>query len=146
MATNSVIILADMSVGAVVGNIISIIVFCLLILYAASFIAGAIASKQQKEIIRLKAELRATEVYVAEQNREKRQAQFKLMEADTELIRLRQQLKSKPAASTKVIRDRILTPTMIMNLIKLCHPDKHGGSPMATEITQQLLDLKKKRK
>lgn len=144
MTTNS-IILADMAIGAVVGNIISIIVFCLLIMYAASFIAGAIASKQQKEIVRLKAELRIVEVYAADQNREKRQAQCKLIEAYAELVRLQQRVNSKNAP-TKVIRDRILTPDMIMNLIKLCHPDKHGGSHIATEVTQQLLDLKKKRK
>lgn len=145
MTTNS-IILADMAIGAVVGNIISIIVFCFLIMYAASFIAGAIASKQQKEIVRLKAEILAVEVYAAEQNREKRKAQRELIVAYTEILRLQQQVNGKPTPRSKVIRDRILTPDMIMNLIKLCHPDKHGGSHIATEVTQQLLDLKKKRK
>lgn len=28
-------------------------------------------------------------------------------------------------------------------LIMLCHPDKHNGKSMATELTQKLLDLKR---
>lgn len=31
----------------------------------------------------------------------------------------------------------------LTKLIMLCHPDKHGGKPMATELTQKLLQLKK---
>lgn len=31
----------------------------------------------------------------------------------------------------------------IDKLINLCHPDKHNGKPMATEMTQKLLQLKK---
>jgi hypothetical protein len=143
MPINS-IILSD--IGAVVGNIISIVAFCLIVTFMATFIAGAIASKQQKEIVRLKAELLTVEVYAADQNREKRRVQHELIEAYNEIIRLQLRVNGKSASHPKVIKDRILTPDMIMNLIKLCHPDKHGGSQIATEITQQLLDLKKKRK
>lgn len=32
----------------------------------------------------------------------------------------------------------------ITKLINLCHPDKHDGKPMATEMTQKLLKLKGK--
>jgi hypothetical protein len=31
----------------------------------------------------------------------------------------------------------------IAKLIQLCHPDKHDGKPMAVEITQRLLDMKR---
>lgn len=34
------------------------------------------------------------------------------------------------------------TEDEITKLIQLCHPDKHGGKPMATEMTQKLLALK----
>lgn len=31
----------------------------------------------------------------------------------------------------------------LTKLINLCHPDKHDGKPMAVEMTQKLLTLKK---
>jgi len=31
----------------------------------------------------------------------------------------------------------------IKRLLMLCHPDKHGGKPMATEMTAKLLQLRK---
>lgn len=33
--------------------------------------------------------------------------------------------------------------TEIKKLIMLCHPDKHGGKAIATEITQKLMSLRK---
>lgn len=36
------------------------------------------------------------------------------------------------------------TPEDLQKLIQLCHPDKHGGKPLATEMTQKLLNLKGK--
>lgn len=35
-----------------------------------------------------------------------------------------------------------LNESEIVKLIQLCHPDKHDGKPMATEMTQKLLQLK----
>jgi hypothetical protein len=35
------------------------------------------------------------------------------------------------------------TPEEIKQLIRLCHPDKHGNSATATAITQRLLELRK---
>ncbi|EFQ42676.1 hypothetical protein PA39016_004010084 [Pseudomonas aeruginosa 39016] len=32
-----------------------------------------------------------------------------------------------------------LHPELVKRLILLCHPDKHGGSQTATEVTQWLL-------
>lgn len=46
------------------------------------------------------------------------------------------------------LRKATLTPAIPLNegeivkLIQLCHPDKHDGKPMATEMTQKLLELK----
>lgn len=37
------------------------------------------------------------------------------------------------------------TEEEITKLINLCHPDKHDGKPMATEMTQKLLSLKGKK-
>jgi len=36
----------------------------------------------------------------------------------------------------------VLTKEDATKLIMLCHPDKHDGKPMATEMTQKLLALK----
>ncbi len=46
----------------------------------------------------------------------------------------------------KAIRSRPspFTDDEITKLINLCHPDKHGGKPMATEMTQKLLQMKGK--
>ena len=35
-----------------------------------------------------------------------------------------------------------ITKEQLKDLIRLCHPDKHGGTKKATEITQWLLSLK----
>lgn len=35
------------------------------------------------------------------------------------------------------------TDEEIASLIRLCHPDKHGGSEAATRMTQKLLELRR---
>lgn len=35
-----------------------------------------------------------------------------------------------------------LHPEWIKRLIRLCHPDKHGNSKLATEMTQWLLSMR----
>ena len=37
-----------------------------------------------------------------------------------------------------------LTRTIVMDLIALCHPDKHGNSEKATRMTQWLLEVREK--
>ncbi len=44
----------------------------------------------------------------------------------------RQQLREKEA----------LSPARIVELIQLCHPDRHNGSEKATEITKWLLEMR----
>lgn len=36
-----------------------------------------------------------------------------------------------------------ISADLLKRLIHLCHPDKHGNSPMSVEVTQQLLQMKK---
>jgi len=35
-------------------------------------------------------------------------------------------------------------PEDVQRLIQLCHPDRHDGKPLATEMTQKLVALKQK--
>ncbi|HEX6826432.1 MAG TPA: hypothetical protein VF077_08965 [Nitrospiraceae bacterium] len=36
-----------------------------------------------------------------------------------------------------------LDQTLLRRLIQLCHPDKHGNSPLANEVTQRLLEMRR---
>lgn len=36
-----------------------------------------------------------------------------------------------------------ISKELLGKLIMLCHPDKHSGSKLSTEVTQQLLSLRK---
>lgn len=40
-------------------------------------------------------------------------------------------------------RGVLLSSSDLENLIKLCHPDKHGGSQEANQLTAKLLELRK---
>ena len=42
------------------------------------------------------------------------------------------------------IRTVELDDTRLRQLIQLCHPDKHNGSAMATEVFQWLQEIKRK--
>lgn len=37
----------------------------------------------------------------------------------------------------------VIDPLLLKRLLSLCHPDKHGNSAMATEVTRQLLAMRK---
>jgi hypothetical protein len=39
-----------------------------------------------------------------------------------------------------------LDPTLVRDLIKLAHPDRHQNSPLSTRVTQQLLAMRKRKK
>lgn len=58
-----------------------------------------------------------------------------LHQSEREIERLRNALIAKPAPT-------VLSTEDIKRLISLCHPDKHGGKPMAVEMTQKLLSLR----
>jgi hypothetical protein len=53
--------------------------------------------------------------------------------------RVRQKAKSLMQAAASP-----LTAKKVEKLIRLCHPDKHGGSALATEVTQWLLSQRRK--
>ena len=40
------------------------------------------------------------------------------------------------------LSDQGMDPRLLRDVISLCHPDKHGDSPKATAITQELLALR----
>lgn len=48
---------------------------------------------------------------------------------------------SVPAKNNPVVFDTI----PISDLLQLCHPDKHGNGALATEVTKQLLALRRKK-
>lgn len=54
---------------------------------------------------------------------------------ETELSRTREELFSTPEVPTEFILN-------LKKIISLCHPDKHAGSEVATEITKMLLNLR----
>ena len=40
-------------------------------------------------------------------------------------------------------KDKCLSREDLKNIISLCHPDKHGGKDLATEMTRRLLAMRK---
>lgn len=43
-------------------------------------------------------------------------------------------------------QETIINDDLLKRLIMLCHPDKHGGSLVAEDVTKQLLSIRKSRK
>lgn len=65
---------------------------------------------------------------------EEYQAQTKVLHATTRKL-ARGASPSAPAS---------IRPERVKQLIRLCHPDKHGDSQVATEVTQWLLSMRSK--
>jgi len=71
------------------------------------------------------------------------------LKKDDELEAQRDKLLEENARLRFALRDRPkpppagLTQERIRTLIRLCHPDKHGGSEAANEITTWLLTMRK---
>ena len=66
-----------------------------------------------------------------------------LIERMDEVSELKKELKeqrNRPAGGVTIDDDAL------DDLIKLCHPDKHNGCEEANNITQQLLDIRSKRR
>lgn len=69
------------------------------------------------------------------------EAQKTMSKTITQLLSEIQSLKSQnqtPTSSTS------LSPEFLKSLIMLCHPDKHSNSTLSTEVTKQLLAMRKK--
>lgn len=43
-------------------------------------------------------------------------------------------------------QESIINDDLLRRLIMLCHPDKHGGSVVAEDVTKQLLSIRRSRK
>lgn len=84
-------------------------------------------------------------------NLEQEDLEEKLKGARRTVRRLRKELRElqEEGASRPQARPQappLLTSEQVMGLLKLCHPDKHGNSELATRMTQWLLDQKRSRK
>ena len=66
-------------------------------------------------------------------------AQEKIVALQAELLLKEKKLQAPPKQEVLP-----LGAIPVMSLLRLCHPDKHGGSEEATEITKKLLALRKK--
>ncbi len=73
---------------------------------------------------------------VAENNR--------LRDENTRLRRMADHESRRYAALASSWTSSAFTPADIKTLISLCHPDKHGGSKAANEITAKLIQMRKK--
>lgn len=89
-----------------------------------------------------------------------RRAQARLVELESEIASLEQSRDAHEASAAKrmralrTLKKRLdaaraappvaLTTQQITNLLALCHPDKHGGSKRANEVTRWLLSQRRK--
>ena len=53
-------------------------------------------------------------------------------------------VRSKAKELMQSASNSVLTQERITQLIRLCHPDRHGNSPAATDVTQWLLSMRRK--
>jgi hypothetical protein len=65
---------------------------------------------------------------------------------DEALARANEEIAALNAAVRQLLRERTapgkIPPARLRQLIQLCHPDRHGGSKVSTEVTQWLLSMK----
>ena len=68
---------------------------------------------------------------------------------DMEIAQLREEVKREREAKERAMRfsgrSAPFTQEQVRNLIRLCHPDRHNGSELATEVTKWLLELRERR-
>jgi hypothetical protein len=50
---------------------------------------------------------------------------------------------SKVSWGTTIVDPLRLTPEKVRELRQLCHPDRHGGSPLSVRVSQWLTDVSK---
>lgn len=74
---------------------------------------------------------------------EMQKEQALLLRRAAELEAQNTRLKSKYRMLSKKVAEKQATPSLpIKDLLRLCHPDRHQNSPLATKITQWLLSQK----
>lgn len=66
-----------------------------------------------------------------------------LLAGDRQMIFLQEEIRrleqQPPQIKTKIIKQTQIDKRIVMQLIRLCHPDKHQNSPLSTKVTQWLL-------
>ena len=83
----------------------------------------------QQKIVSLQADVYLKEKALVEREKKLLQAQAKVQKLESDL---------KGAETLKP------GSIPVMSLLRLCHPDKHGGSAESTEVTKTLLSMRKK--
>jgi len=74
------------------------------------------------------------------------QERYRAQQAEMiELTERYTRVRSKAKSAMKALAGSTLSPDRIEQLIRLCHPDRHQNSRAATEITQWLLSLRRKK-
>ena len=85
---------------------------------------------------------RGYELYVGDKALLQLQEQHRTLQAEYDALGDRyRRVRSKAKA---LMKNSSLLPQRVEQLIRLCHPDKHGGSSLSTEVTQWLLSVRKK--
>jgi hypothetical protein len=68
------------------------------------------------------------------------------------IVALRSELEQEKAKPPRTVKVRVsdgpelLNQDRLMQMIRLAHPDKHGNSELANDVTKWLLSLRKKEK
>lgn len=95
---------------------------------------------------------RGYDLYVGDKALLRLQEQYRaqaeeLEKARTELAQLTDRYNRVRSKARKLMKAAVVStvaPNRVEQLIRLCHPDKHDGSVLATEVTQWLLAQRRK--
>ena len=99
----------------------------------------------QKVVIELQVAEQELGKSLHEANLEAEELQTKLKAARRKARQLRKELREKEQQQPEPVHSPTpLSADQIKALLRLCHPDKHGNSELATRTTQWLLSMRKK--
>jgi hypothetical protein len=95
---------------------------------------------------------RGYDLYVGDKALLRLQEQYRtqgeeLEQARSELTQLTDRYNRVRSKARKLMKAAVVStvaPSRVEQLIRLCHPDKHDGSALATEVTQWLLGQRRK--
>ena len=76
----------------------------------------------------------------ADEDYELTMSELYALRLEEELVKLNQEMVYRTVTAQKNAQ---FTKKELGNLLRLCHPDMHGGSKLSTEVTQKLLDMRK---
>lgn len=82
--------------------------------------------------------------YPCWRKREQALAEYDDLQSELRLLRLENHdLRQQLTATVAQPQPEGIPPDLIPKLIRLCHPDRHGGSAIANELTRWLLDQRR---